>query len=221
MATVVTGAQRPLIFVLAGVNGAGNSSVAGAILEAHGLTWFNPDSYARELLQQQGWDQGAANAAAWAFGKERLEAAIAHGTNFAFETTLGARTIPRLLREASKTHAVIMLFCGLSSVEKHIERVARRVEHGGHDIPTEKIRERWLSSRQNLIELLPHLAELQLFDNSATAGPGEEIPSPILLLKLRAGRMVLPAPTDVAALMATPDWAKPIVEAALDGTPSP
>ena len=38
---------RPFILVLAGVNGAGKSSVAGALLEEHGLTWFNPDSYAR------------------------------------------------------------------------------------------------------------------------------------------------------------------------------
>ena len=43
----MAGAARPCILVLAGVNGAGKSSVGGALLAEHGLAWFNPDSYAR------------------------------------------------------------------------------------------------------------------------------------------------------------------------------
>ncbi|RYF64127.1 MAG: hypothetical protein EOO29_42925, partial [Comamonadaceae bacterium] len=39
--------RRPFILVLAGVNGAGKSSVGGGLLQEHGLEWFNPDSYAR------------------------------------------------------------------------------------------------------------------------------------------------------------------------------
>ena len=56
---------RPFIFVLAGVNGAGKSSVGGALLEQHGLSWFNPDTYARELMRELGIDQAEANARAW------------------------------------------------------------------------------------------------------------------------------------------------------------
>jgi hypothetical protein len=40
---------RPVPYVLAGVNGAGKSSVGGHLLEHNGLTWFNPDGFAREL----------------------------------------------------------------------------------------------------------------------------------------------------------------------------
>ena len=40
---------RPVLYVLAGVNGAGKSSVGGHLLERDGLTWFNPDTFAREL----------------------------------------------------------------------------------------------------------------------------------------------------------------------------
>ena len=39
--------MRPFIFALAGVNGAGKSSVGGTILREHGLDWFNPDTFAR------------------------------------------------------------------------------------------------------------------------------------------------------------------------------
>jgi predicted ABC-type ATPase len=53
------------------------------------------------------------------------------------------------------------MFCGLASVQIHIARVKLRVRHGGHDIPEEQIRNRWETSRQNLIEPAPRLAHRQ------------------------------------------------------------
>jgi len=207
--------RRPFTFVLAGVNGAGKSSVGGNLLTAHGLTWFNPDSYARELMVRLRVTLEEANAAAWQFGREQLEEAIANGRNFAFETTLGASTIPSLLAQASVTHDVIMWFCGLASVELHLQRVAARVAGGGHDIPEAKIRERWDGSRRNLLRLLPHLAHLQVFDNSARAALGQPIPAPVLLLEMVNGKMLRPDPADPRQLAAIPNWAMPLVEAAI------
>ena len=206
--------KRPFIFVLAGVNGAGKSSVGGGILKAHGLTWYNPDAFARELMARSGSSQDEADADAWAFGKAQLEAAMAEKTNFAFETTLGGSTIPRLLGEAASTHDVVMIFVGLASVEMHLRRVKLRVSQGGHDIQEERIRSRWDSSRQHLIELLPKLAQLQVFDNSAEADLGRDVPFPRLLLEMKDGRVVEPDRRDRHALASMPDWVKPIVAAA-------
>jgi predicted ABC-type ATPase len=200
--------------VLAGVNGAGKSSVGGAILQAHDLSWFNPDAFSRALIARTGTSKEDADAAAWSYGKTKLEAAIANRTNFAFETTLGANTIPRLLGEAAETHDVVMVFCGLASVEKHIGRVKLRVRYGGHDIPEEKIRQRWESSRHNLIALLPRLARLQVFDNSEEATPGADVPPPMLVLEMENGRVLHPRRDDAGALRTIPDWAKPVVAAA-------
>ncbi|MHC1481789.1 hypothetical protein ACYJW8_16265, partial [Frateuria aurantia] len=83
--------------------------------------------------------------------------AMAEGSDFAFETTLGGNTIPRLLREACDHHKVAIWFCGLATVELHIARVAARVAAGGHDIPVEKIHARFDSARENLLDLLPYL----------------------------------------------------------------
>ncbi len=204
---------RPLIYVLAGVNGAGKSSIGGAALQRAGFDWFNPDTFTRQLMEATRRPLADANAAAWQEGLRRLEAAIADGTNHAFETTLGGNTIARTLREASRTHDVTMWFCGLDSPERHIARVRQRVSRGGHDIPEAKIRERWVASLANLAALLPHLSQLQLYDNSVDAAPGQPIPDPRLLLQMEAGRIAWP--TDVATLALTPDWAKPILEAAL------
>lgn len=209
-------ASRPFILVLAGVNGAGKSSVGGALLAGHGLSWFNPDTFARELVAQLGLTAEEANARAWNFGRERLEAAIAERRNYAFETTLGAHTIPALLAGAAATHDVLMIFCGLSSPEQHMARVRARVARGGHDIPEAKIRERWMASRANLINLLPKLARLQVFDNSAEAPQGGEIDDPVLVLEMSAGQLLFPEPDDPQALAATPAWARPIVQAAIE-----
>lgn len=206
--------KRPVIFVLAGVNGAGKSSVGGALLQEHGLTWFNPDTFSRELAARSGMSKDIADSDAWAYGKARLEAAIVNATDFAFETTLGGSTIAGLIDQAAATHDVIMIFYGLDSVERHIERVKLRVRHGGHDSPEARIRKRWASARQNLIALLPRLAQLQVFDNSQEAAPGADIPDPVLVLEMKDGRALHPKRDDVVALQATPEWAKPIIEAA-------
>lgn len=212
--------KRPVVLVLAGVNGAGKSSVGGAMLHEHGLTWFNPDAFSRELMARGGFGKDAADAAAWGYGKARLEAAVADQTDFAFETTLGGSTMARLIATAAATHDVVMIFCGLDSIERHIARVKLRVRHGGHDIPEARIRSRWSSARRNLIALLPCLTRLQLFDNSKEAPPGTDIPEPVLLLEMKNGRVLHPDRGDRAALEAMPDWAKPIVEAAFRFDPA-
>ena len=212
---------RPFIFVLAGVNGAGKSSVGGAMLADQGLHWFNPDTHARNLLKQLSLPLEEANSRAWTHGKVALESAMANRTNHAFETTLGGATMTRLLVEAAQTHAVVMIFCGLTSPELHIERVAQRVALGGHPIAEKKIRERWTSSRLNLIELLPVLTRLQVFDNSASVAPGQAIADPTLVLDMKDGQIIFPEHLDPASLAAVPPWARPIVEAGIQIIDSP
>jgi hypothetical protein len=69
---------RAVLYVLAGVNGAGKSSIGGHLLERDGLTWFNPDTFARELIVATGCDQETANAHAWQESMRRLDEAIAN-----------------------------------------------------------------------------------------------------------------------------------------------
>ena len=208
---------RPVIYVLAGVNGAGKSSVGGHLLTRAGLAWYNPDAFARELRAATGADPTAANATAWQEGMRRLDEALAQDRSFAFETTLGGRGVAERLRQASRTHDVLVWFCGLASPELHIARVQARVAAGGHDIPEAKIRERWVGATANLIGLLPLLAEVRVFDNSASVAPGQPVPDPLPVAVIRQGRLVWPALSDLETLQRTPDWAKPVLEAAVQG----
>lgn len=201
------------IVVLAGTNGAGKSSVAGAALRSRGGTFYDPDEATHGYLAE-GLSLVEANSRAWKRGREQLERAIREGISYAFETTLGGRTMTRLLlHAASRGHAVRIWYVGLTSPELHIERVKARAAAGGHDIPEEKIRERWGESRKNLIRILPHASEIVAFDNSHTVSIQEgEAPRPTKLLHVEDG-----ATRYVAAAHEVPDWAKPIVVAAVRG----
>ena len=69
--------QPPCIYVLAGANGAGKSSIGGAALLQHGVEYFNPDEAARRILAANPTIiQKDANSAAWHEGKRLLERAI-------------------------------------------------------------------------------------------------------------------------------------------------
>jgi predicted ABC-type ATPase len=188
--------EAPRIYVLAGVNGAGKSSIGGAAFRAFGADYYNPDEAARALMSaNRGLRQPDANAAAWQQGRRLLEQAIAKRLDYAFETTLGGSTIARLLEHAASQGIEIHVwYAGLSSPELHLERVRARVRKGGHDIPEADIRRRYEHSRMNLVHLLPRLAALRA-----------------LILHVEHQKIVGPAD-----LSQTPDWAKPIVAAALN-----
>ena len=180
---------------------------------AKGAGYFNPDEAARRIRSvNPGLSDAEANSVAWNQGKRLLQLAIAERLNFAFETTLGGNTIPALLGSALSAGLDVRIwYVGLSGVELHLARVRARAGKGGHAIPERKIRDRYDRSRLNLIRLIPRLTELLVYDNSEEADPDAGArPEPKLLLNMASGKMV-----HSCDLQFIPEWAKPIVAAAL------
>lgn len=193
------------VYVLAGTDGAGKSSIGGELLHAEGVRFHDPDDAARRLrAANPGLGGGEANGLAWRQGVALLQRAIERDGNFAFETTLGGDTIPGLLAVAVDAGLEVHVwYAGLASVDLHIRRVKARVTKGGHDIPEETIRRRYVSSRLNLIGLLPRLTSLRVYDNSAEADPARGLePRPVPVLQVERGAIVGPAD-----LRGTPGWA--------------
>jgi predicted ABC-type ATPase len=210
---VAKASRRTCIYVLAGTNGAGKSSIGGAMILRQGAEYFNPDEATKRILAANpAVTPEEANSAAWHEGKRLLERAIKEKLNFAFETTLGGHTIVALLEKASSVGIEVRIwYVGLNAPEFHIARVRSRVAKGGHDIPETKIRERYSQSRLNLIRLLPKLTEVLVYDNSADADPHTGMaPEPTLILHLVQGKVENSC--DPALV---PDWAKPIWMAAM------
>jgi predicted ABC-type ATPase len=205
--------EKPVFYVIAGVNGSGKSSIGESEFNREGSPIFNPDTVAQQICTlHPNIPLTLANAHAWQIGKSLLEQAMAEDSDYRFETTLGGRTIAQLLENAARSgHRLRIWFCGLVSPELHLQRVRNRVAHGGHDIPAGKIRERWNRSRENLIRLLPVIDHLRVHDNSKEADPDKCCrPQSVLLLEMQRGQITAPAD-----LSGAPDWAQPIIAAAI------
>jgi len=197
------------ITVIAGVNGAGKSSVAGEALRQAGGQYFNPDEAARKFLAAiPSLSKQEANGRAWHESHHRLEESIRDHQDYTFETTLGGKTITQNLFDALDSDLeVAVLYVGLASVDLHLARIASRVQAGGHPIDDDKVRERYVSSIQNVVRLAPHLTELRVFDNSAPADPKTgQSPEPIEILYAREGKL-----ERHVELGECPEWAKPLL----------
>jgi len=96
--------------------------------------------------------------------KELLEAK----KNFAFETTGAGTNYIRHLKEAqAEGYEVHLMFLWFPSPELAIERVAKRVQQGGHHIPEGAIRRRYFAGLKNLIKhYLPLVDDLKIEDSN-------------------------------------------------------
>lgn len=185
----------------------------GAMIRSAGADFYNPDeAAAKAIAAHPSMTPADANAWAWQQGKRLLARAISDSLTFAFETTLGGNTMPRMLAEAAAGGAGISIwYVGLEGVDRHLSRIAQRVAEGGHDIPAAKVRDRYETSRQNLIMLLPWLRELRLLDNSVEVSLARgEAPRPRLILHTKG-----PFVDSCVSRAKVPGWAKPIVQAAV------
>lgn len=142
----------PNLYIIAGCNGAGKTAsftVLPEILEckefvnadsiAAGLSPFNPESVAMEAGRLM---------------LQRIDQLMSEQVDFAFETTLAARSYVPLIKSAKETgYRITLLYFWLSSPAVAKERVARRVSMGGHNIPADVIERRYFAGIRNLVNL--------------------------------------------------------------------
>jgi len=88
--------------------------------------------------------------------------------NFAFETTLASRTfsiwIPQLKNQGYQFH---LIFLWLKNAELAFLRVKERVKNGGHSVPENTIKRRYVSGLKNFFNLYKPLTDSwQFYDNS-------------------------------------------------------
>lgn len=158
-----------MLYIIGGCNGAGKTTASYTVLPdildcrefvnadeiARGLSPFNPADVAIEAGRLM---------------LKRIEELLAREESFSIETTLATRSYVNLVRRAhEKGYRVTLLFFWLNSPELAIRRVAERVSKGGHDIPEDIIRRRYVSGIQNLFNL--YAAEVDawsIYDNSTT-----------------------------------------------------
>lgn len=159
--------SRPSVVILAGPNGAGKSTAAAALLQGTLAVneFVNADVIAHDL------SAGDPDSAAIAAGRvmlARLHELAEQRVSFAFETTLASRTFAPWLRDLRASgYDAQLVFLWLPSADFAVARVADRVRSGGHNVPEETIRRRYLSGLRNFFSLyLPLASAWRLYDSS-------------------------------------------------------
>jgi len=139
----------PTLVLLAGPNGAGKTTFINAFLRERAETFqfVNPDEVARSLT-------GAGPARDLTAGRlvlERLDHLFAMRADVVLETTLATRSHAVRIRDwKAAGYRVELIYIRLPNAEASIARVAHRVAQGGHGIPEDTLRRRFLLSLEYL-----------------------------------------------------------------------
>lgn len=159
--------KNPKIIFIGGINGAGKSSIRDKHLDIdENSINIDPDKLSKQF-KINGIGTDASNLQG---GKEAIrlfEQAIKDRKNIVLETTLSGNSVFKRFDKAQQNgYQIDVLYMGLNSVDKHIDRVAHRVSVGGHHIDTDTIRKRFDLRDENLEKALLRSDNFTLFDNS-------------------------------------------------------
>ena len=170
------------LYIISGCNGAGKTTASYTVLPevldcrefvnadeiARGLSPFNPESVAIEAGRLM---------------LSRIEELLERNESFSIETTLATKSYINLVRRAqARGYNVRLLFFWLNSPGLAVQRVAERVAKGGHNIPMDVIRRRYVAGISNLFrQFMREVDYWEIYDNSeypavqiATGGKNEK-----------------------------------------------
>ena len=157
------------LYIIAGCNGAGKTTASFTVLPEilNCFEFVNADEIAKGLSPFQ------PEKVAFEAGRimlHRIDELFRAGVDFAFETTLATKSYKEKVVYAQDLgYKVTLLFFWLPNVELAIDRVKKRVESGGHNIPTDVIRRRYKNGISNFFSIYLSICdEVILVDNSST-----------------------------------------------------
>jgi predicted ABC-type ATPase len=153
--------RRPIVIALAGPNGAGKSSFYRIYLEKSRLPFINADVIALRT--------GVDAYKAAELAEDIRQSLLAHRESFIFETVFSDPVGAKLqsLKQAQVAgYTVLLVFIGVDSPETSAVRVDMRVSKGGHDVPHNKLLERFARVMRNLERALAELENVRVYDNS-------------------------------------------------------
>lgn len=131
----------PVLHLIAGPNGAGKSTYFERILEpVTGLPFVNADRIAAERWPDEAESRSYDAAKIAADIRSR---ALEAGRSFVTETVFSHPSKLQLLRQASSAGFFVRLHVLIVPEQIAVARVEERVLQGGHNVPEEKVRQRY------------------------------------------------------------------------------
>src|SRR6185369_4175558 len=130
------------------------------------LPFLNADLFAAEL----GIDSFEAARILDATRTRMIEDRLGFITETVFSDPYGEKL--GMLRQAIDAgYDVTLIYVGIASAELSSLRVDQRLEHGGHDVPRDRIAARFKRSLDNLKQAVTFVPTVELFDNSLVEQP--------------------------------------------------
>lgn len=130
-------------------------------------TYINPDEIALTL----GMPEPQRSIQAQHIADQQRDACLQKRRSFSFETVMSHQSkVEIMIRADDAGYDVTLFFVGTSDPEINVRRVENRVSSGGHDVPHERIRARYLRSMGFLCHAALVAQRTVVFDNSALVG---------------------------------------------------
>lgn len=135
------------LFIIAGANGVGKTTLAGELLKEYSLEFLNADEIAKGLNPA---DLKKVRVSAGKIFFKKLEDLITKNASFAIESTLaGTYLIKYMNRLRENNYKIDIIYFFLDNPEICINRINTRVKMGGHPVSKEDIIRRFYRSKIN------------------------------------------------------------------------
>jgi len=146
--------------IVAGVNGAGKSSLTGVLRTE--MTNLGKIVDVDKMIVRCGGNVIEGGKKSIELIDECLEKEIC----FTQETTLSGHRILNTVKKAiEKGYYIRLYYVGLNSVEESLVRIENRVKKGGHNIPDSDVKRRFNKRFEDLVTILQYCDEATFYDN--------------------------------------------------------
>ena len=140
-------ASNKEILIVAGGNGVGKTTFARAFLQEYDYEFLNADEIAKSLSAENPSEK---KISAGKLFFQKLNEAVEQNKSLLIESTLSGRYLQKFIERLQKQdYQITIIFLFVESTEILIERIAERVKKGGHFVPDEDVKRRFMRGKQN------------------------------------------------------------------------
>lgn len=171
-------AAKPVFHLLAGPNGAGKSTLYRALVASGSfgsqLEFVNADLHEQSYLQHI-TDLQKRSEAARDWADSRRDALLNSKVGFVSETVFSHESKLALITQAQALgFDVVLYIVSLDDPQRLLARVSQRVREGGHNVPAQRILERYPRTMANLKKAV-RLADLAFVYDAAEVEQGAHL----------------------------------------------
>ena len=140
-----------ILYLIAGANGSGKTTIARALLAEEKLEFLNADEIARSIKPES---MESVRIQAGKIYYQKLTEIIKFGKSVVLESTLAGQNHLKVLRKFKDNgYKIKLLYVFLDAPDFCIDRIKIRVNKGGHNVPDQDVIRRFARSKRNFLKL--------------------------------------------------------------------